>query len=510
MVKKELSLEDEKFILKLVEFVEETGSLIGKRAIAHDKDFGRAVGGSHFGSWFNFLLCTAAYLERQGKFEEAQPFINRGIKLKKRKKIIQNLSSLLPTKLYARENFINDFPELSYLRDFLPNSFFGSDLEKILLKTGEWVGLENFTRERGYAPSYLTNHLPEKIGSFIRILDSGEKGRHKARYLVNRKRINIGYRHVGLWDFIFKLIPEALKKINSTKLYSVEKISCEFGITLPLLQQEQLTQTRTPLKFRKRKEKRVVKGGDLVTYLGDIQTRYHNARQKSDWFLRENWWFVVKKCKQQEANPEEAREAILDSVTLGRMKFKVGSYTPLTYLSYYIVAGIQNFKRAERIITSPKRIFRRGVPTKKRMRKETEIALRESQKVLSLDHICREDKQSWLLEILPDPRFASPEEVYNEKNGATLTGIIKNLLMPNSDSPLSEREKLIMRLKYGFCTEDDLEEFRIEGYQPRTFREIREILGRSRQRYHQIKQRAVRKIRNHLDKCYNVKTPTSL
>ena len=101
--------------------------------------------------------------------------------------------------------------------------------------------------------------------------------------------------------------------------------------------------------------------------------------------------------------------------------------------------------------------------------------------IASLNALVGEDKETELLEFLPDEVTPTPEEqVVGNLQSETLKSII---------SKLTERERDVIYLRFGF-----------EGNDTKTLEEIGEIYGVTRERIRQIEAKAIRKLRSHSKK----------
>lgn len=147
-------------------------------------------------------------------------------------------------------------------------------------------------------------------------------------------------------------------------------------------------------------------------------------------------------------------------------------------------AKIRKIKKAEKEylqkygeIPTAKELSRlTGIPEK-----EIEASYEIFQKEFSLDRPFTEsEKRSWE-EILEQKALPSPEEYVKKER-------VKEKIQEALEG-LDEKEKKIITLYYGL--EDDV---------PRTLEEIGKIIGVSRERVRQLKERALLKLRKKLDK----------
>ena len=129
------------------------------------------------------------------------------------------------------------------------------------------------------------------------------------------------------------------------------------------------------------------------------------------------------------------------------------------------------------------------VPTEKEIADELDISVKSvltlkgsaTSNVVSLNAFFQDGEEGVLGDILPDLHGFTPDESLDE--GETRSYISKVI-----DEKLKERERLILKLRYG-----------IGGTQPKTLEEVSEIIGRTRERVRQIQHQALRKVALYLD-----------
>ncbi len=104
-----------------------------------------------------------------------------------------------------------------------------------------------------------------------------------------------------------------------------------------------------------------------------------------------------------------------------------------------------------------------------------------SSNVVSLNAYFQDGEEGALGDILPDLNAYAPDENLDEQE-------IRKYIRLVIDEKLKERERLILKLRYG-----------IGGGQPKTLEEVSEIIGRTRERVRQIQHQALRKVALYLD-----------
>ena len=129
------------------------------------------------------------------------------------------------------------------------------------------------------------------------------------------------------------------------------------------------------------------------------------------------------------------------------------------------------------------------IPTEKEIADELEISEKTVQtlkgsansNVVSLNAFFQVGEEGSLSDILPDLSSYTPEESLDEQE-------IRTYIRKVIDTKLKERERLILKLRYG-----------IGGGQPKTLEEVSEIIGRTRERVRQIQHQALRKVALYMD-----------
>ncbi|MCH2207914.1 MAG: RNA polymerase sigma factor RpoD/SigA [Lentisphaerales bacterium] len=129
------------------------------------------------------------------------------------------------------------------------------------------------------------------------------------------------------------------------------------------------------------------------------------------------------------------------------------------------------------------------IPTEKEIADKLDISEKSvhtlrgsaSSNVVSLNAFFQDGEEGVLGDILPDLNGFTPDESLDE-------GEIRKYICKVIDEKLKERERLILKLRYG-----------IGGTHPRTLEEVSEIIGRTRERVRQIQHQALRKVALHLD-----------
>ena len=100
---------------------------------------------------------------------------------------------------------------------------------------------------------------------------------------------------------------------------------------------------------------------------------------------------------------------------------------------------------------------------------------------VSLSDTLQEGEEGVLEDVLPDITSIIPDDALNTKD-------VKAYLLNIINTRLKERERLIIKMRYG-----------IDGEQQKTLEELSEMVGRTRERVRQIQHQALRKIAAHLD-----------
>ncbi len=129
------------------------------------------------------------------------------------------------------------------------------------------------------------------------------------------------------------------------------------------------------------------------------------------------------------------------------------------------------------------------IPTEAEIAEELEISEKTvhtlkgsaNSNVVSLNAFFQVGEEGSLSDILPDLNTYTPEESLDEQE-------IRSYIRKVIDEKLKEREKLILKLRYG-----------IGGGQPKTLEEVSEIIGRTRERVRQIQHQALRKVALYMD-----------
>ncbi|MGH8103248.1 MAG: sigma-70 family RNA polymerase sigma factor, partial [bacterium] len=101
-----------------------------------------------------------------------------------------------------------------------------------------------------------------------------------------------------------------------------------------------------------------------------------------------------------------------------------------------------------------------------------------SQKIISLELPIGEDDESTLLDFIEDKTIPTPEESLDKE-------MLKEDLERLMDDVLSEREKVVIRMRYGF-----------EDGDPKTLEEVGKFFEVTRERIRQIEAKALTKLRN--------------
>ena len=129
------------------------------------------------------------------------------------------------------------------------------------------------------------------------------------------------------------------------------------------------------------------------------------------------------------------------------------------------------------------------IPTEAEIAEELEISEKTvhtlkgsaNSNVVSLNAFFQVGEEGSLSDILPDLNSYTPDESLDEQE-------IRSYIRKVVDEKLKEREKLILKLRYG-----------IGGGQPKTLEEVSEIIGRTRERVRQIQHQALRKVALYMD-----------
>ena len=129
------------------------------------------------------------------------------------------------------------------------------------------------------------------------------------------------------------------------------------------------------------------------------------------------------------------------------------------------------------------------IPTEAEIAEELEISEKTvhtlkgsaNSNVVSLNAFFQVGEEGSLSDILPDLNSYTPEESLDEQE-------VRSYIRTVIDTKLKERERLILKLRYG-----------IGGGQPKTLEEVSEIIGRTRERVRQIQHQALRKVALYMD-----------
>lgn len=100
---------------------------------------------------------------------------------------------------------------------------------------------------------------------------------------------------------------------------------------------------------------------------------------------------------------------------------------------------------------------------------------------VSLNTTLKSGEEGVLEDVIPDTLLHMPGEDMNEVD-------VKNVLLEVIDSKLTEREQMIIKMRYG-----------LDGQQQKTLEELSDMVGRTRERVRQIQYQALRKLYAHLD-----------
>jgi RNA polymerase primary sigma factor len=129
------------------------------------------------------------------------------------------------------------------------------------------------------------------------------------------------------------------------------------------------------------------------------------------------------------------------------------------------------------------------IPSEKEIADELDISEKSvhtlkgsaSSTVVSLNAYFQDGEEGSLGDILPDLSAYSPDDSLDEDE-------VRKYIRLVIDDKLKERERLILKLRYG-----------IGGGQPKTLEEVSDIIGRTRERVRQIQHQALRKVSLYLD-----------
>lgn len=129
------------------------------------------------------------------------------------------------------------------------------------------------------------------------------------------------------------------------------------------------------------------------------------------------------------------------------------------------------------------------IPTEQEIAEELDISEKTvqtlkgsaSSKVISLNAFFQVGEEGSLNDVLPDLSAYTPDESLNEQE-------VRTYIRKVIDTKLKERERVILKLRYG-----------IGGGQPKTLEEVSEIIGRTRERVRQIQHQALRKVALYID-----------
>ncbi len=129
------------------------------------------------------------------------------------------------------------------------------------------------------------------------------------------------------------------------------------------------------------------------------------------------------------------------------------------------------------------------IPTEKEISQEIEIsektistlASSANNNIVSLDAFFQSGEEGSLADIIPDLNTFSPDQALDEIE-------MRKYICHIVDTKLKEREKLIIKFRYG-----------IGGESPKTLDEVSELVGRTRERVRQIQHQALRKVALYLD-----------
>ena len=100
---------------------------------------------------------------------------------------------------------------------------------------------------------------------------------------------------------------------------------------------------------------------------------------------------------------------------------------------------------------------------------------------VSLNTTLKTGEEGVLEDVIPDTLLKLPGDNMNETD-------VKQVLLEVIDSKLTEREQMIIKMRYG-----------LDGHQQKTLEELSDMVGRTRERVRQIQYQALRKLYAHLD-----------
>ena len=129
------------------------------------------------------------------------------------------------------------------------------------------------------------------------------------------------------------------------------------------------------------------------------------------------------------------------------------------------------------------------VPTMEEIAKETGFSLRSvrgmavatTAPAVSLSTALKTGEEGSLEDVIPDKALHLPGEDMNETD-------VKALLLEVVNSKLTEREQLIIKMRYG-----------LDNHPQKTLEELSDLVGRTRERVRQIQHQALRKLYAHMD-----------
>jgi RNA polymerase primary sigma factor len=109
------------------------------------------------------------------------------------------------------------------------------------------------------------------------------------------------------------------------------------------------------------------------------------------------------------------------------------------------------------------------------------MAVASTAPAVSLSTTLKSGEEGILEDVIPDTLLHLPGEDMNEDD-------VKNVLLEVINSKLTEREQMIIKMRYG-----------LDGHQQKTLEELSDMVGRTRERVRQIQYQALRKLYAHLD-----------
>ncbi len=129
------------------------------------------------------------------------------------------------------------------------------------------------------------------------------------------------------------------------------------------------------------------------------------------------------------------------------------------------------------------------VPNMEEISRETGFSLRSvrgmavatTAPAVSLSTALKSGEEGSLEDVLPDKALSMPGEDMNETD-------VKQLLLEVVNSKLTEREQLIIKMRYG-----------LDNHPQKTLEELSDLVGRTRERVRQIQHQALRKLYAHMD-----------